>query len=793
MKRHLPFRRVVRHLLLSITFVPLYLLLASPPTIIIYRLGTAAWYPAIGLVIGLLLGVSPFYAPLVALCGMLAGPQIYGEPLHSFAQTLGAVGFVTSYTTAAYVLRRPWRIDLGLHRRRDVVRYIVVACAAATVNTFVGTACLGADGSVEWRDFWPTAYSWFLGDSIGLVGIAPFLLVHVLPRVRRWLCLEGEQAGTPAQPRPGRVTAYEGLEVAAQLVSFAFLAWLMFASQWGRYRTFFLAVVPIVWIAMRHGIRRVVTGTLVFNFSIVLAMDLAAPPVDLLIKISLLMLVVSSVGLIVGSEVSERNRVAAHLQEQTAYLNALIENSPLGIVVFNQQGRMDFANPAFEKLLLCNQKDLLIGDIAPLWLQGVTSVVPKALAGETCHSTVRQKRKDGKTLDLALHAVPLNVEGEVRGVYAIYEDITEQVCATEAERKHAESQSQLVRELQARTQQMGVLNDMGAHLQSCARAREAFAVIAQFAQRLFPAAISGTLYILKNPGKTLETAEQFGAESYSESRFPVDSCAGVRRAQANWHNLCDATVTCYHIQPHSGHACLCVPIAGQEDLFGVLHLEFSQMKPEPADATGSRLQENWQSLATTVAAQAGLSLSAIRLRENLRDQAIRDPLTRLYNRRYLEEALDTELQRAARGRYPVSLLFLDLDHFKRFNDTFGHAAGDVVLQSVAVLLRGFFRTTDLCCRVGGEEFAVILPEATPETAVVRANALRLDIKGMELRHADQPLGRVTVSIGVAAFPTHASTPQQLLQIADACMYKSKVQGRDRATLAGSQMPQALVP
>jgi diguanylate cyclase (GGDEF)-like protein len=180
-----------------------------------------------------------------------------------------------------------------------------------------------------------------------------------------------------------------------------------------------------------------------------------------------------------------------------------------------------------------------------------------------------------------------------------------------------------------------------------------------------------------------------------------------------------------------------------------------------------------------------LSLAAVRLRENLRDQAIRDPLTGLYNRRFLEESLARELERATRGRFPVSLLFLDLDHFKRFNDTFGHAAGDVVLRSLAVLLRTFFRSSDVCCRVGGEEFAVILPEAAPESAVVRANALRLEVKSLQLAHEDKPLGHLSISIGVAAFPDHASTPQQLLQVADDCLYKSKARGRDMATLAGN--------
>jgi diguanylate cyclase (GGDEF)-like protein len=367
----------------------------------------------------------------------------------------------------------------------------------------------------------------------------------------------------------------------------------------------------------------------------------------------------------------------------------------------------------------------------------------------------------------------------------MYEDISEQVRAAEAERRYAESQRQLVEELQARARQMTLLNDMGSHLQGCATVQEASTVIAQSARGLFPEAVCGTLYLPKLSPKTLETAMHFGEVGLSESSFRHDACASLRRDRANWNDLRDAQVTCYHLQPDASRQHLCVPIAGQEETLGVLHLEFPVTAQAASQIHAAELRDNWQSLAVTVAGQVALSLAAVRLREDLRNQAIRDPLTGLYNRRFLEESLSRELERATRGRIPVSLLFLDLDHFKRFNDNFGHAAGDVVLRSLAVLLRSFFRSTDVCCRVGGEEFAVILPEAAPESAVVRANALRLEVKSMQLAHDDKPLGSVSISIGVAGFPAHASTPQQLLQVADDCLYKSKARGRDMATLAGN--------
>ncbi len=129
------------------------------------------------------------------------------------------------------------------------------------------------------------------------------------------------------------------------------------------------------------------------------------------------------------------------------------------------------------------------------------------------------------------------------------------------------------------------------------------------------------------------------------------------------------------------------------------------------------LQDSQQRLATSVASQIALSLASLNLRETLRDQSIRDPLTGLFNRRFMQESLDRELLRAKRKKHPLTVLFLDLDHFKRFNDTFGHDAGDLVLRSMAEVFRQYFRGDDVVCRYGGEEFAVILPESTAKDAV----------------------------------------------------------------------------
>jgi diguanylate cyclase (GGDEF)-like protein len=152
----------------------------------------------------------------------------------------------------------------------------------------------------------------------------------------------------------------------------------------------------------------------------------------------------------------------------------------------------------------------------------------------------------------------------------------------------------------------------------------------------------------------------------------------------------------------------------------------------------------------------------------------------------MQESLEREIIRARRKNTALSLLFLDIDHFKRFNDTFGHDAGDYVLQSIADLLRHFFRGVDVACRCGGEEFAVILPESLPHHAAIRADQFRAEVKAHKLKYGETRLGPLSVSVGVAAFPEHCVTAEELLKMADQCLYQSKTNGRDQVTVAKAE-------
>jgi len=785
-------RLIFRHALVSLSFVLLYLLLNRPEVILISRLGFITWYPAIGLVMALLLGVSPWYALLVFFSEALAGKAIYGQPLISFSNTLGAAGSALCYGAAAYVLRGPTQIDLGLRRRRDVVRYVILSAAAASGATIFGVVSLIADHSIARGEYRSSAVGWFLGDAIGLVGIAPFLLVHVFPHVRSWL------APTPflLQPARARSTVPKATfgviaEASGQALSILSVLLIMFGFKGGRYDHFYLSFIPIVWIAMRHGIRRVVTGLLALNFGIVVAMHLFPPSAIVFNRVALLMMVLSAVGLIVGSEVSERHRLTIDLNKQTTFLNSLIQNSPLGIIVLDRRGAVELANSAFERLFQYERNELASIDINRVGVpddeaSDSTELIRQIFAGKALNKTVRQRRRDGKTLDLALHGVPLFVGGEVGGAYLIYEDISDQIRTAEAQRQHAESLHRLVQELELRTKQTALLNEMGSLLACSGTVKEASAVVANSMQKLFPAAPFGALYLFRSSRDLIEATARWGQKDILAPTFPPDACWSLRRGRPHWSGHPGTDIGCQHLNESTTNESLCVPMVAQGNTIGVLLLEFQSAPEHRYEFANESFRDTHQPLAISAASQIALSLASLQLRETLREQSIRDPLTRLFNRRFLEESFERELQLADRKKQSVAVLFLDLDHFKRFNDTFGHDAGDLVLQSLADQFRNFFRATDICCRYGGEEFAIILPEATSKDAATRANTLRLEVKSLRLQYKKQSLGQLTLSVGVAAFPENGSTSSELLKIADQCLYESKERGRDVVTVPSTQ-------
>ena len=174
-----------------------------------------------------------------------------------------------------------------------------------------------------------------------------------------------------------------------------------------------------------------------------------------------------------------------------------------------------------------------------------------------------------------------------------------------------------------------------------------------------------------------------------------------------------------------------------------------------------------------------MAIANLKLRDTLRQQSIRDPLTGLYNRRFLEESLGRELALAQRKGDSLATFMLDVDHFKRFNDSYGHEAGDAVLRTLGRTLKEMARASDIVCRFGGEEFTAILIGARLDGAVEWGNRLMSRVRKLDTKGGGQPLGRITISMGLALYPGHGQDIETLLQAADVALYEAKRSGRDR--------------
>ncbi len=309
-------------------------------------------------------------------------------------------------------------------------------------------------------------------------------------------------------------------------------------------------------------------------------------------------------------------------------------------------------------------------------------------------------------------------------------------------------------------------------LQSCDTVPEIMHVSISVLQTLLPG-VSGHCYLLRASQNFYASTAVFGnAVVSSTDSLAAQQCWALRRGQPYHLPAGDSGLRCGHIDAEAGldHvSTLCVPLIAHGSTIGLLHVSGP---PRGED-------DNDLELVNQIAEQLSLAIANQQLRDTLRIQSLRDPLTSLFNRRYLEESFARELQRCERRGLPLSVLMLDVDHFKRFNDTHGHAAGDALLALVGRLIQSGVRVDDIACRYGGEEFIVVMPELDAQAACTRAEDIRRAVGTATVQHAGRVLGPVSISIGVATFPEDGATPELLQQMADATLYRAKAEGRDR--------------
>jgi diguanylate cyclase (GGDEF)-like protein len=332
---------------------------------------------------------------------------------------------------------------------------------------------------------------------------------------------------------------------------------------------------------------------------------------------------------------------------------------------------------------------------------------------------------------------------------------------------------------QRRQRQMHNLSLLSEWLQSCKSLPELYRVFSAHMANLLPRT-SGELYIYSNSRDVLDGECAWNGASVLGHINP-DDCWALRRGRPYAFGTSEVEFACEHLQeqdwPATGRGYFCIPIVAHGDTIGLLHIKLAH---DHASSCGDEFESlpAMRTFAIQCAEQISLAVANVKLRDQLHDQSIRDPLTGLYNRRYLLEAMRREINRAMKSGKPLSLISLDADHFKRFNDNHGHDAGDVVLRTLGETMRRIFDGDEVCSRFGGEEFTILITGADKQTAVQRAEELRAAAEELVIRYGDQNLPRITLSLGVATYPQDGTDAQLLLAAADAALYRAKAGGRN---------------
>ena len=480
----------------------------------------------------------------------------------------------------------------------------------------------------------------------------------------------------------------------------------------------------------------------------------------------------SGEGPLLESDMTERKRIEEALQNSEVRYRRLFETAKDGILILDADtGIITDVNPFLENMLGYSHDELIgkaIWEIGPFCNIAASQNALRELQNKEYirFENLPLETKDGQQKQVEFVSNVYLVES-TRVIQCNIRDITE--------RKRVEEELvATVIELQSHDVDMKVLNRMNDLLQTCTTQEEAYQVIALTANELFTGK-SGGLAILHPWDQYLETVAHWGGEPLLTPTFQLEDCWAMRRGQP--YEVLDpkSGLQCHHFVRQMANGHLCVPLTVQGETLGLLCII-----GDTARNAAHHIRQ--QQLAVMAGESIKLCLSNLKLQEKLREQATHDPLTKLFNRRYLEESLPRELHRAMRLKSPLSVAMLDLDHFKRFNDTFGHEAGDALLCELGQWLREKLRKSDMACRYGGEEFALVMPDSPLADTLQRLEQVCLQVKELEIRHGDQMLGTITISAGVAGAPEHGSTASALLRAADEALYAAKLAGRNRVVV-----------
>ena len=477
-------------------------------------------------------------------------------------------------------------------------------------------------------------------------------------------------------------------------------------------------------------------------------------------------------------EILQRELVQDELKEANDYLEKIFDNSADGIGIVDRHGNFTKWNAAAEDLFGYNSGELLGKPAFNIYANSDElnkMLIRLRQEGFVRNYEINLKRKDGSEVICSLSIKRLyDDDDNVVGSITVARDLTEVKNNLDNLKLINEQLQGLVTESNNRNSQMAMIQEMGEVLQLCQTRDEIYHAITCFMTKFF-FSFAGALYTLNNSEDFFEMVATWGKTPPQEAMFGHDECWALRRSRINLVDSPTSLLRCRHVTSPLSTGYLCVPMLAQGKALGILYLQqTSPAKEEHLEAVGQ--------LASTVAEGMALALANIKLQETLRGQAIRDPLTGLFNRRYMIETFERELAQAQRDGVPLGVIMIDLDQFKKFNDTFGHDMGDKILTIFGDFIKTIVRKDDVACRWGGEEFFLILPGASLNAARERAEAIRSGAKQLQVPNGQlhRPL---TISSGIAIYPEHGLTKDELIIAADQAMYQAKKGGGDRVVNA----------
>ncbi|AMQ26751.1 TPA: diguanylate cyclase [Legionella pneumophila] len=479
-------------------------------------------------------------------------------------------------------------------------------------------------------------------------------------------------------------------------------------------------------------------------------------------------------------ELSTRRKTELQNQNTQIRLKKIIESASDMIAAFDKDQRFITFNEAyqrefkrlFDKSISINMSLEEAFDDVPENKKKLVQTWKESLQRDEETKNIEVNTEQEKTIYEMTSKLIQNGDNEIKGVVHSVRNITKRVQEHTELQESYEKLANGMKELQKKNEQITLLVEMSDIMLACGSQEELSDVMAKYSQRLLQFS-SGYLFIMHPSKNYLEKAASWGNPQPHDLTFTPEQCWAIRLGRIHYAGSSRIELMCSHTmfaeQPEL--SLLCVPLMAQNDIYGLLYLE-----------VGLEFDENQQLLITAFAELTALALANVRLRENLRYQSIRDPLTGLYNRRYLEDFLFKQLHQAERTKASFAILMLDLDHFKKINDTFGHDAGDLVLKELGQILNSDIRLGDIAARYGGEEFVLLLYDIDAQAAKMKAENLRSAISNLQVKYGAQPVGQITASIGISVYPDDAKSPAEVIEAADKALYQAKNKGRNKVIL-----------